>query len=208
MSSITNSLLHLHGTAALAIIFALPALESSAFFGFIFPGETAAILGGVLAYEHRISLTAAIVAVIAGAIIGDTIGYAVGHRWGNKLLEGPLSRFLKAHHVERARGVVHRRGGWAVFFGRFTAALRVLIPGIAGTARMPYRRFVAFNVAGGALWGAGFVLLGFLAGASWRTVAHTASTAGLVALSVVVVLVVVGLLVRRHRRDRDDGRRV
>jgi len=201
VESIATSILHLHGLAALALIFALPALESSIFLGFIFPGETAAVLGGVLAYEHRISLFAAFAAVILGAVIGDTVGYEVGHRWGNQLLEGPLARLIKPAHVERARRYVQRHGGKAVFFGRFTAALRVLIPGIAGTARVPYRRFVLFNVAGGFLWAVGFVLLGYLAGASWRSVARTASTAGLVALVVVVAGVIAAIAVRRHRQS-------
>ncbi len=204
MSGLAESILHLHGFAALALIFALPALEASAFVGFVFPGETAAIIGGVLVYEHRINLVAAIAAVVIGAILGDTVGYAVGHRWGTRLLEGPLSRFIKAEHVDRTRRLLHRRGGWAVFFGRFTAALRVLIPGIAGTVRMPYRRFVVFNVAGGVIWGAGFVLLGFAAGASWRTITGTASTVGLVALAVAVVAALVALVLfrLRHRRRR------
>ena len=58
----------------MAIVFAVPALEASAFVGFVFPGEIAVFLGGVLAFEHRISLPAAIAAAVAGAIIGDAIG--------------------------------------------------------------------------------------------------------------------------------------
>jgi undecaprenyl-diphosphatase len=200
VSSIADSVLHLHGVLALAIVFGLPLLESALFVGFVFPGETAAILAGVLAYEHRLNLTAAIVAVILGAIIGDSIGYEVGRKWGTWLLEGPLSRWVKAEHVARAEDLLRRYGGWAVFLGRFTAVLRVMIPGIAGTGRMPYRRFVVFNVTGGILWGTAFVVLGYLAGVSWHTVASTAGTAGLVAGAVVVVAIVVVMLVRRRRR--------
>src|SRR6266498_351377 len=55
LASITDAILHLHGWAALALVFALPALEASAFVGFVFPGEIAVLLGGVLAYQGRIS---------------------------------------------------------------------------------------------------------------------------------------------------------
>ena len=44
------------------------------------------------------------------------------------------------------------------------AALRALVPGLAGTARMPYRTVLAWNLAGGVLWATTFVLLGFAAG--------------------------------------------
>jgi membrane-associated protein len=63
-----------------------------------------------------------------------------------------------------ATALLRRLGGRAVFVGRFTAALRALVPGLAGTARMPYRTFLAWNLAGGVLWATTFVLLGFAAG--------------------------------------------
>ena len=72
--SIARHILGLHGWAALALVFALPLLESSAFVGFVFPGEIAVILGGVLAFEHRVSLPAVLAAAILGAVIGDTAG--------------------------------------------------------------------------------------------------------------------------------------
>lgn len=207
MSSIADSILHLHGFSALALVFLLPFAESAVFVGFIFPGETAAILAGVLAYEGRISLASGIVAVILGAIIGDTVGYEVGRHFGTKLIHGPLARWIKADHLRRTEDLLTRRGGWAVFLGRFTAALRVLIPGIAGVGRMPYRRFAFFNMTGGAIWGAGFVLIGYAAGASWKTVASTASTVGLIAVAVVVVAAVAVFVVRRRRRGPETGDR-
>lgn len=200
MTSIANSILNLHGFAALALVFGLPFLESAAFVGFIFPGETAALLAGVLAFQHRLSLPEAIVAVVLGAILGDTVGYEVGRHFGTRLIHGPFSRWIKADHLRRTEQLLERRGGWAVFLGRFTTALRVLIPGIAGVGRMPYRRFAFFNMTGGAVWGVGFVLLGYAAGASWHRVASTASTVGLIAVGVVAVVAVVYLVVRRRRR--------
>ncbi len=199
MSSVADSILHLHGWLALGLVFLLPFAESAVFIGFVFPGETAALLAGVLAYEGRISLAGGIVAVVLGAILGDTVGYEVGRHFGSKMIHGPLARWIKADHLRRTEAVLARRGGWAVFIGRFTTALRVLIPGIAGLSRMPYRRFALFNMTGGAVWGTGFVLLGYAAGASWRSVAGTATTVGLIGLAVVVVVGVVVYLVRRRR---------
>lgn len=201
MGSVVDGILHLHGVVALLVVFAFPCAESAIFVGFVFPGETAAVLGGVLAYEHRVNLAATICVVIAGAFIGDTIGYQVGKRWGTKLLQGPLSRWIKPSHVARAEDLLRRRGGWAVVIGRFTAALRVLMPGIAGTGRMPYRRFAVFNFSGAVVWGALYVVLGYLAGASWRHVASVASTAGLIAVVVVAAAVAVAVVVIRRRRS-------
>ena len=128
--------------AALVAVFALPALESSAFVGFIFPGEIALILGGVLAQQGRVALVAVLAAGFVGAVIGDSVGYLVGRRYGRRLLDGTLGRFVKGDHVDRAERYLAERGGRAVFLGRFTAALRVMVPGAAGMARMRYRTFV------------------------------------------------------------------
>ena len=156
MTSLIEHILSLSGWLALLIVFAVPALESSVFLGFFFPGETALILGGVLASYGRVSLWAVLVAGISGAIIGDSVGYLVGREYGHRLLQTrPFRRVLKPQRIERGQDYLAKRGGRAVFFGRFTAALRVLVPGLAGMARMPYRVFLPFNVAGGAIWGTG-----------------------------------------------------
>jgi undecaprenyl-diphosphatase len=208
IDSIARHILGLNGWAALAIVFALPLLESSAFVGVVFPGEIAVLLGGVLAFQHRVSLTAVLAAAVSGAIIGDTVGYWVGRRFGPSLLESRLGRLVKQEHRQRAERYLAERGGKAVFLGRFTAALRALIPGLAGMARMPYRTFVAYNIAGGAVWASAMVMVGYLAGASWQRAAHWASRIGLAILALVVLAVAVKLAGRLTRRHSDRLRAV
>src|SRR6267143_2879265 len=170
MSNLTDQILALRGWTALAVVFALPALESSAFVGFVFPGEIGVLLGGVLAFEHRVSLPAVLAAAIAGAVIGDSVGYEVGKRWGRHLLERTVGRFVKRDHLDRAERYLATRGGKAVFFGRFTAALRVMIPGLAGMSGLEYRTFLAYNALGGTIWAGAVVFAGYAAGGSWRKV--------------------------------------
>lgn len=203
MSHIADALLHLHGLAVLAVVFALPALESSAFVGFVFPGEIAVILGGVLAYEHRATLWGVIVAAILGAVLGDAVGYFVGKRWGRRILLGAFGRILKAEHLDRAEAYVTARGGRAVFFGRFTAALRVMVPGLAGMSGMEYRTFAAYNFAGGAIWATGFVLAGYAAGSGWRRVEHFAGRASLLLLALATITLAGVALATWLRNNRE-----
>jgi undecaprenyl-diphosphatase len=190
----------------LAVVFLAPALEASAFLGVVIPGEVAVLLGGVLAFQHRAPLPAVLVAAVAGAILGDSVGYLVGRRWGRRLLDGSVGRLVRGEHLDRAERYLARRGGPAVFFGRFTAALRALIPGLAGMAGLRYRTFAAYNAAGGTLWAAGFVLLGYVAGTGWRQVEQAAKRASLLlllALAAVAVLVLaVRWLIRHPQRVR------
>lgn len=207
VAALPDLILALPPAVALLIVFLFPALEASAFVGFIFPGEIAVILGGVLASQGRFPLGAAIVAAVLGAAIGDSIGYAVGKRWGERIVHGTLRRLPIVHreldkHLATANEYVRRRGPHAVFVGRFTLALRVLVPGLAGMAELPYPTFLLFNALGAVIWGTTFVVLGFLAGTAWERVAADASHVGLVLLVVVLVgLVGVRILrsVREHR---------
>src|SRR6059036_709876 len=108
--SIGGWILNLHGWVVLAVVFLLPALEASAFVGFLFPGEIAIVLGGVLASRGQADIALVIAAAIAGAIIGDSVGYYVGKRWGRRMLEGTIGRFVKHHHFDRAGAFLARRG--------------------------------------------------------------------------------------------------
>lgn len=122
----------------------------------------------------------------------------MGRVWGRRILDSTLGHFVRAEHLDRAERALARRGEWAVLLGRFTVALRVLVPGLAGMARMPYRRFALANVTGGAIWGATVTLAGYLAVRSWQSVGHTVSAVGLAVT--LVVAVVVWRRVARSRR--------
>jgi len=99
MSDVADRILMLPPLVALLLVFALPALEASAFVGFIIPGEIGVILGGVLANQHKLPLWAALVAGIAGAVIGDSVGYEIGRRYGERLLQKIPNRLLKQKHI-------------------------------------------------------------------------------------------------------------
>jgi membrane-associated protein len=204
VSALSDAILTLPTWVALLLVFALPALEASAFVGFVFPGEIAVILGGVIASEGKLPIAAVLIAASLGAVIGDSIGYAIGHRYGRSLL-ARIPRLVKPEHVQRGVETLNRLGGRAVFVGRFTAALRVLVPGLCGIARMPYRTFLTWNVIGGVTWACASGLLGFFAGKGYRRVERQISYGSYVILGLVALAILVLWL--RHRRRSAARRR-
>lgn len=188
---------------AYAVVGALVFGESAVFLGFVLPGETAVLLAGALAATGHLSLATLLPVVVIAAIVGDTVGYEVGRHFGPAVLRTrPLLRHADA--LDRARSTLSARGGWAVFLGRFTAFLRAVVPGLAGLSRMPYRRFLAWNAAGGIAWGTAATVGGYLAGASYRRLAHTMGQAGAL-VAVVVVAALVAVVWWRRRRARRSG---
>jgi membrane protein DedA with SNARE-associated domain len=197
MGSWVQHVLTLPAWLALLVVFAMPALESSAFVGFVFPGELALILGGVVAAQGRVPLAAVMAAAVLGSAIGDSVGYWIGRRFGPRILDTRLGRRWSRSRLDAGRSYLARRGAAAVFLGRFTAALRVLVPGLAGMSAMPYRRFAVANVASALTWAPMSVMFGYLAGRSWRHVENLASGLGLVALALLLVVLFGGHLRRR-----------
>jgi membrane-associated protein len=197
---VTSLVHHLTGVPPLlayTVIGMLVFAEAALFVGFVLPGETAVLIGGVLAASHRLSLPGLMVLVVAAAVVGDTVGYEVGKRAGPGVLRSrPLLRH--AGRLDAAREYLRRRGGIAVLLARFTAFLRAVMPALAGLSRMPYWRFLAWNAAGGLLWGVGVTLLGFFAGASYAKVERILGRGSAALLAVLVMLA----LVVWHRRRR------
>lgn len=177
--------------------------EDALFVGFVVPGETAAVIGGVLANRGTVNIGALAAVVVFAAIAGDSVGFEVGRHFGERLLR---TRPLRRHQarLDKARDLIRRRGAGAVFLGRFVSFFRALMPPLAAIAHIPYRKFLFFNALGGLVWGVGFTLLGYFAGAAYSRVEHLVGgiLAGFVALVVIVGLIV--WRVRRHRAERAE----
>lgn len=197
MTGFIDGLLNVSPIVAYIAVFCLVFAEDAIFVGFVIPGETAAVLGGVVASRGEVQLGIMMALVVFAAIIGDSVGYEVGKHLGTRLVK---TKALSRHSekLENAQEFLRRKGGSAVFLGRFTAFLRAVMPALAGTSRMPYGRFLAYNAGGGVVWGVGFVLLGFLAGNSYEAVAHAVGQD----LAIIIAAVAVAGLIAWHLRSR------
>lgn len=201
MNSLLHRILDIAPIWVYLIVTLLVFAEDAIFVGFVIPGETAAVLGGVAASQGHVVLGVMIVLVVAAAIIGDSVGYEVGKHVGPRLLQ---AKMLDKHRgrLDKAQEYLARRGGWAVFLGRFTAFFRAMMPALAGTSRMPYRRFLIFNAAGGIVWGTTFVVLGYVAGQSYERVAKAVGRDIAIGVAVIVVLGLIVWKIRESRREK------
>jgi membrane protein DedA with SNARE-associated domain len=204
--NLLNPLLNLHGWEAYALVGALVFAEAGILIGFVFPGETAVILGGVAASRGHIEIAALIVVVVTCAIAGDSIGYLVGQRWGRRLLGVRMLR-RRQRTLDRVLDQLNRRGAIAVFVARFTAFLRAVVPGLAGMSSLPYRVFLPANAAGGVVWGTAYCLLGYVVGSAYTKLEHDSAIASDVLLGLIVVALVV-FAVRRRRKESEEERAV
>jgi len=193
---VTSAIESVPPVLAYLIIAALVFGEAAIFIGFVLPGETAVLLGGFLASTGHLNIWVVCVLVVVSAVVGDTVGYEVGRVFGPRIVRSRLFHKHEAR-LDSARRMLRERGGPAVFLGRFTAFFRAVMPGLAGTSRMPYPRFLAFNAAGAVVWGGGVAVLGYFAGTSYAA-AERALGPGCAALP--AVFLVLGVLAWRRYR--------
>jgi len=144
---------------ALLIFFAFA--EAAVFVGFVLPGETSLLIGGVLAHEKVWPLWLFLICAIVGAIAGDSVGYEVGKHFGPKIEVSRLGRLVGAKRWALAQHILDKYHGGAIFFGRAQALLRALVPALAGMNKVPYRTFLKWNAAGGIVFSTVVVVLGY-----------------------------------------------
>ena len=152
--------------ALIGIIFA----ETGLLVGFFLPGDSLLITAGVLANPRNPHHVAALdvvwlnILLVLAAVIGDQVGFYLGRRAGDAIWSRPDGRFYKRRHLEAAHEFYLRYGGPSVVGARYIPILRTFVPFAAGVARMPYRRFVFWNIAGGILWITSLLWLGYYLG--------------------------------------------
>jgi len=135
--------------------------EAAAFVGFVLPGETSLLIGGVLAHEGVWPLWLFVIISIIAAITGDSVGYEVGKHFGPRIKSGRFGRFVGEKRWRLAEHIFDRYHGGAIFFGRAQALLRALVPALAGMHNVPYRTFLKWNAAGGIVFVGIVVILGY-----------------------------------------------
>jgi membrane protein DedA with SNARE-associated domain len=215
---ISASVLQVGGLAAYLIVFAIAASETSALVGLLVPGETLVLAAGALAAQGYFDVTRLIIAVVAGAIVGDSIGYGIG-RWYRSRQKasaqagesqrgkrdrrpGWLARLIGGDRIQRAEALLARRGGLAIFVGRFIGFVRSLLPFVAGAAGMGYRRFLAYDVPAAIAWSVSSVLAGLLLGESAGQLFSLAGMGAVVVLAAAAIVVLLIVSVRKVVRTR------
>ena len=140
-----------------------------------------------------------------GFVIAVTFGatnlYLISRRYGRRLLEHRLAKFLHLtpERLAKAEQWFSRWGPWTLIFGRHILGFRVPLTVAAGVLKLKYTTFALSVAVSSAAWAGIFLLLGAVFGPSiersirsrpWLYVAGTAA----------VVLVVVAVAVIRSRR--------
>jgi membrane-associated protein len=187
------------GTWTYALVSGLAFLETGAFVGLVAPGETAVVLGGVVAAQGDVDIVAMLLLVWVSAALGDFASFLLGRRLGRRFLVTRGPRFgVTPPRLAKVETFFDRHGPKAILVGRFVGIVRAVAPFLAGSSGMRLRAFLPWSVLGTAAWAATFTLIGYLFHRSFHAAADYV-THGALALAVVAG---VALAWRAHRVQR------
>ena len=187
------------GTWTYALVGGLAFLETGAFVGLIAPGETAVVLGGVVAARGGVDLAPMLLIVWLSAAAGDFVSFMLGRKLGRRFLvtRGPRLG-ITGERLARVDAFFDRHGPKAILVGRFIGIIRAVAPFLAGSSGMRLRSFLPWSLLGTAAWATAFVVVGYAFEESFSSAADLL-THGLFAAAVVAAAV---LAFRAHRLQR------
>jgi membrane-associated protein len=173
-------------------------IETGFFVGFFLPGDSLLITAGIFSAAGVIPLKWLLLPVMLCAIAGDQIGYWIGRSAGATLYRREDSLFFRRSHLQRAHDFYEKYGGRAVILARFVPIVRTFCPPVAGAAKMPYSRYILFDVFGGVLWVGAMILGGFTLGRSIPNIGKYIHYVIAVVAVVSILPAVIGLLRSRN----------
>jgi membrane-associated protein len=182
-------------------------LETAAFVGLLAPGETAVVVGGVVAERGGVELVPLIGLVWLAAAAGDLISFLLGRRLGRPFLDRHGHRLgLGPERMARVDRFYDRHGGKAVLLGRFTGLIRAVSPFVAGASGLALRRFVLWSLAGALLWASAFTMVGYGFSESFAESGETAAriAAGAALAAGIAFLVAARIHAGRRRAEALD----
>lgn len=144
------------------LVFAGTGLLIGAFIPFI-TGDSLIFAAGVLAAtSDSIEIHVLTIGIGLAAFVGDQTGFVLGRHFGRPYLDKREGPKLKSA-IAKSEKFYQQLGWWAVVVSRFMPWARVLVPAIAGIARMNYYKFLGANLVGAISWGVGLSLAGYYA---------------------------------------------
>ena len=136
------------------------------------PDETLLVFTGYLISRGALNPVGAFATAVCGSWCGISVSYVIGRTLGLGVVH-KFGRYLRVddRRLQQVHAWFDRRGHWALFFGYYIAGVRHFTAIVAGASGLGYGTFIAYAWAGGLIWVASFLTLGYYIGEDWRRIA-------------------------------------
>lgn len=153
-----------YGTWIYVLLFVIIFCETGLVVTPFLPGDSLLFVAGSVAAIGAMDVHLLVALLIAAAILGDNCNYWIGRFVGPRVFRSDDTWFFKRRYIDVANEFFRKHGGKTLIIARFLPIVRTYVPFVAGLGKMPYGRFLPFDVAGGVIWITSLTYAGYLFG--------------------------------------------
>jgi membrane-associated protein len=161
------SIINDYGTTTYVILFLIIFVETGLVIWPFLPGDSLLFAAGAFAGAGLLNIALIIVLLFVAAFLGDTVNYFIGKKLGLRILQKKLKsgkQLVKQEYIDKTHEFYEKHGPKTIIIARFVPIVRTFAPFVAGIGEMNYKKFISYNIIGGAIWVTGLSLLGFFFG--------------------------------------------
>ncbi len=159
---VIGELITTYGLLVYLILFTIIFIETGLVVVTFFPGDAILFSAGIMAASGELDLSVLLFLLSVASILGNTSNYLIGHFLGIKFFKKESAQ--RNQYLEKSFIFFKTHGNKAILVSRFIPFFRSFIPFVAGISSMKFGPFTLYNIIGGILWIATYLLLGFFFG--------------------------------------------
>lgn len=152
----------------LALLLFVVFAETGLLIGFFLPGDSLIFISGLICRTKPqlldVHISVLIILLIAAAVLGNIAGYWFGYKVGPPLFERKDSWIFKKRYLETTTAFYTKNGGKTLIMGRFLPIIRTFAPILAGIIKIPFPKFMFYNIVGATAWIMSLGLAGYFLG--------------------------------------------
>jgi len=155
-----------YGTLVYFILFLVIFIETGLVLMPFLPGDSLLFTAGLFARLGYLEMGLLLTLLFVAAVLGDNTNYWIGRKLGLKMVHIKMNgkNIVKQEYLDKTHSFYETYGPKAIIMARFVPIVRTFAPFVAGIAEMRYRKFVAFDILGGAIWIFSLTFAGYFLG--------------------------------------------
>ncbi len=155
-----------YGTSIYVILFLVIFVETGLVAMPFLPGDSLLFMAGLFARSGQLNISYVFILLFIAAVLGDNCNYWIGRTIGLKVFHIKLKGkpIVKQEYLDKTHVFFEKYGTKAIIMARFVPFVRTFAPFAAGIAEMNYKKYLSFDLLGGALWIGSLTTAGYLLG--------------------------------------------
>lgn len=191
-----------YNNAVYVILFLVIFIETGLVIMPFLPGDSLLFTAGLFARLGFLDISLLVFLLFIAAVLGDNTNYWIGRKIGIRAVQIKFrkKRLVKQEYLDKTHAFFEKYGTKTIIMARFVPIVRTFSPFVAGIAEMNYRRFLPFDILGGAIWIGSLTFAGYFLGEiPWIRKNIELVALGIIFISILPILIEI-LKVRIQKR--------